>query len=497
MNILSILNTKVQYFSLSNPILGKKKLLSAHIEIAYTDAKKFNLDIWASYVKKLLLQTGTDKFGSQKVTLILGQRFFVFNRLEIPSDVPEQSLKSYTEKKILELYPDLSNPTLYKYVIADYRGMKCANIFILMPEVYTQLSTLLSFFELSIQDVYPEALLLFHLFEHTLNKKKEEPILFVEHHAFMSEGLLFDASGLLNGQVYEFESKTLSAELKKLNEKQEKKIARLILNGDIVSKVRQDTFTKDVDIWTNPLNKILDNSIFARTAVKYELSDMLVFAREISLLTLMDEKSNSLFGFNPKLVDAPKSVLPKVSLPTVAVPSLPQQTISIPTSYASDSQSTLLFSALKYTLFMILSFGLSFLLLKALLTSGASLSFKFPTISFFKPSATPLPTSVPIPIPSPTPKIAREKVIIEIQNGVGTPGLANKARAVFEKKGYIVETVANADSYSYKKTVIIAPQQAIFSLISTDIKEFGVKAATYEKTTGTKTTVIVGQDFEL
>lgn len=452
-------------------------MMCAHTDISYTDAKKFNLDIWASYLKKLLLQTGTDKFGAQKTTLILGQRFFVFNHIEIPSDIPETALKAYTEKKILELYPDLTNPTLYKYVIADYRGMKCANIFILSPEVYTQLSTLLSFYELTIQDVYPEALLLFHLFEHTLNKKKEEPILFVEHHAYMSEGLLFDASGLLNGQVLEFESKNLTAELKKLNDKQPKKIARLILNGEIISKIRQDTFTKDVDIWTNPLNKILDNSIFAKTALKYELTDMLIYAREISLLKLVDEKNNMLFGFTPKVADVRKPIIPSVSLPTV--------------SYESHREPNLLLTALKYSLFMILSFGLSFLILKTVLTGG------LPKISLFKPTSTPVPTAVPTEVPSPTPSILREKVIIEIQNGVGTPGLANKARAIFEKKGYVVETVANADSYSYKKTVIIAPQKAIFSLISADLKEYGVTNGTFEKTTGTKTTVIVGQDFAL
>ncbi|MEK9179341.1 MAG: LytR C-terminal domain-containing protein [Patescibacteria group bacterium] len=484
MNILSILNNKIQYFSLSNPLIGKKKMMCAHTDISYTDAKKFNLDIWASYLKKLLLQTGTDKFGAQKTTLILGQRFFVFNRIEIPSDIPETALKAYTEKRILELYPDLLNPTLYKYGIADYRGMKCANIFILTPEVYTQLTTLLSFYELTIQDIYPEALLLFHLFEHTLNKKKEEPILFVEHHTYMSEGLLFDASGLLNGQVLEFESKNLTAELKKLNDKQAKKIARLILNGEIISKIRQDTFTKDVDIWTNPLNKILDNSIFAKTAQKYELTDILVFAREVSLLKLIDEKNNTLFGFTPRIAEVQKKpVLPSMTLPT--------------TSFESSTEPNLMLSALKYSLFMILSFGLSFLVLKALLTGSSSFSFKMPPFALFKPSTTPVPTAIPTEVPSPTPSILREKVIIEIQNGVGTPGLANKARAVFEKKGYVVETVANADSYSYKKTVIIAPQKAIFSLISADLKEYGVTGATFEKTTGTKTTVIVGQDFAL
>ncbi len=114
-----------------------------------------------------------------------------------------------------------------------------------------------------------------------------------------------------------------------------------------------------------------------------------------------------------------------------------------------------------------------------------------------KPTATPTPRPTPRPTPTPVPTIAREDVVIEIQNGVGTPGLANKVKAALEDQGYTVESVDNAESYDYKTTVVVANSPEIFDLLKADLKEFEVTKPKFEKTTKKTTTLIIGEDFVL
>ena len=56
------------------------------------------------------------------------------------------------------------------------------------------------------------------------------------------------------------QGKGVESPLKKIGSEYEdkhQKINRLILSGTLSDSVRQDTFTKDVGIWTNPLKRIL------------------------------------------------------------------------------------------------------------------------------------------------------------------------------------------------------------------------------------------------
>ena len=96
-------NSRYEYTEYSNnkiniffqiPSLEKEDV---RIPIFLIPTQEINLDIWASY-SKITFQTGTDKFGHRKPHLYW-TRFFVFNRIEIPSDIPETALKAYTEKE--------------------------------------------------------------------------------------------------------------------------------------------------------------------------------------------------------------------------------------------------------------------------------------------------------------------------------------------------------------------------------------------------------------
>jgi len=51
-----------------------------------------------------------------------------------------------------------------------------------------------------------------------------------------------------------------------------------------------------------------------------------------------------------------------------------------------------------------------------------------------------------------------EEVRVEVLNGCGVEGAAGKTREVLENNGYTVVNLGNADTFDYKKTVILAPE---------------------------------------
>ena len=107
------------------------------------------------------------------------------------------------------------------------------------------------------------------------------------------------------------------------------------------------------------------------------------------------------------------------------------------------------------------------------------------------------PTKAPRPAPEPVSKIDKAELSINIQNGSGTPGMANKVKAALEAKDYTINNVGNADSFDYDNTTIIAPTKEIFNLLAKDLKVYKVSKPVYEKTNTSQITVIIGADLEL
>lgn len=107
------------------------------------------------------------------------------------------------------------------------------------------------------------------------------------------------------------------------------------------------------------------------------------------------------------------------------------------------------------------------------------------------------PTKAPRPTPEPASRINKAELSIDIQNGSGTPGMANKVKAALESKDYTINNVGNADSFDYENTTIIAPTKEIFNLLAKDLKTYKVAKPVYEKTNTSQITVIIGTDLEL
>jgi len=77
-------------------------------------------------------------------------------------------------------------------------------------------------------------------------------------------------------------------------------------------------------------------------------------------------------------------------------------------------------------------------------------------LTFPPPAPTPTPTMAPKPTPTKDATIVkREDVTISVLNGAGVPGAAKTMKEYLESKGYVVESVGNADEYTYTETMIL------------------------------------------
>lgn len=480
MNIVSLLYNRIQIVSINKPLIGSGKLHKTSVTIPLEDAEAFNLDHWGLQLKKAI-ELLPPKTLSGKVKLILGQQFWRYVRLELPPDITDSAQDQYIKNQLIDKIGSIAQNSHYKYIVNNYKGKKIAGIYLLADKTLVDITTLLSFYDLKIEEIYPEALLIFTLFEHTLNKQKEEAAMFLEYEPNIATGLLFDSIGLLQEQQIAITGGDLEKKLKQFKKDQKITIARLILGGKLSSTIRQDNFTKESGLWTNPLEKVLQNSSLKQEASKLNLEkEMLQYNREIALINLINNKQHSSYSI---LIKKGQSSA-KIASPSIPIASPQQNKRRGPPK-----------NLLKVIILTLLSFALTFGLITLIGQQLPNLKeIKLPTIN-----SKPTPTSIPIPTKVPTPKtvIQKDQLNIEILNGTGTAGMAGSLQNQLEEIGYKIDSVGNAENYEYENTVIIAKNQQIFNLIAKDLKKFNVSKPTFEQTNDTLTTIIFGSDLKL
>lgn len=485
MLILSVLQDKIQVFRQQKPLFGKKQFGFSSISVDPLESKNFNLDKWALYLKEALTRSGTP-LKSQKVKLILGLRFWEFQRIEIPVDIKDQAIEDFLNNKLKELNPEIQ---LFKFYLAENRGKSFANVFAISNKQLKNIQTLLAFFDLKILEIYPDPILLFQLFNQTLSTKKEEPILFLEYNKIDSSGMLYDYLGLRDKTPLFFESKLVLSKIKEIS-KEHGGISRLILSGDNADKVRQDNFTKETGVWTNPLTKIIDNGPYLAVAKRYNLTnEKLIFCRELVLLESIEQKTESKFALIQK------------SSQKIKLPALTNINLNNHLFKNKNTNKVIIGSILLILISASITFGIFNLYLYF---QKNPLRLNLPKFDLTKKKAeTKITTqkkaipTIKVKKPTAIPTINKKEILIEIQNGVGTAGLANKLKTALEEKGYTIETVDNADNFNYKKSVIITDSKATSTLLEKDLKEQLINGATFEKTNSKKTTIIIGKDMKL
>lgn len=460
-------------------LLSYKKYLFKQIEIDFfsktystpllKEGKIYNVDILASAVKEATSAVFKNQKTSKVVLFILPSPPFEIKRISLPLDVHEQAVKSFVAQKLLSLYP-------YKdfdffFTLHTKEKQKLAIAYLLEKEILEALTEVTKILELEFKGIIPESLALFRLFEKTLSKSKTENTWYIhadKNDLLHAKGYFYDNFGPLEEEQMEFETKDFEEFKEKIikekEKRKEKQFGRLILSGNLSSTIRQDTLTKDLEIWVNPLYKIIEK-LYQPQVKKIPNQDPRIFLKydaHFSLLVYPNTPTLSTYKTNFNFTEKKKTISP---LKPLILPFL------IP---------FLIVFSIAGGIFWTRENNLLPLAKKAVIT----------------PSPTPSPSSTP----TPTPVIKKEEIKLKILNGSGIKGQAARLSTFLKEKGYKDIVVDNADNFDYSTTIIRVKDKKYLPIILEDLKEVIEKPKTElleNKGLPEDITVIIGKDLQV
>lgn len=434
-----------------------------------------NVDLLASAIKEALTTGGQRAVADREVFLILPQESFYFLRTQVPGDIAPSALNSFVTDKARTSFPVSLDDCLTASYIRETSGEKVITFFGINRETYEAFAQALSLIDLKIQSVLPVSLAFFKLFEKTLRAEKKENILYLTMDETSVSGYLFDSYGLLDDKKFESEitaDKTVEEVIKeKVEELKAKnvKLNRLILSGPPSDKIRQDTFTKAVGVWTNPLKRIVPTFYeeYLKMLVVESKKTFPILTFDVSFgafIFASENKDLSFFkaGYKPK--SGKSFSFPKIGLPR---------------------KEFFLFAAS-----FILSFLLFFFVSKMKLPDFAK------NLTVKPATPTPAPSATPIP----TPAFKKEELKIQVLNGGGVAGKATEVKEILTEKGYTDIITGNADNFDYTKSEVQIKKSltGVYDMISKDLQDY-ITSPTQSTLADDETAdvvFIIGQDFE-
>ncbi len=436
-----------------------------------------NVDLLASAIKEALTNSGERSIADNQIFLILPQEAFYYLRTQVPADIAPSAMNAFINDKARSSFPVPLEDCLTFSFIKENGGEKVINFFGINKEVLQNYNQALSLLDLKMQFVIPESVAYFKLFEKTLRQEKKENILYLTLTAEEASGYLYDSNGLLEQKKVTLsllkDAKLEEVVKKYVDELKAKgvKLNRLILSGDPSDKVRQDTFTKDVGVWTNPLKRIVPT--FYDEYIK-----MLVVEgkRPFPILTFDVSFGAFIFASENKDQTAIKNTLK----------TKPQRSMSMPKIGMPRKEIFI------FIVSFVLSFGLFVLMSKVKLPVFKSnlLATKEPT-----------PTSSPSATPTPTPAVKRSDLKVKILNGGGVAGKASDVKDILKNKGYQDIITANADNFNYTVTEIQVKKSlsSAIPMIESDLKDYVSQpksSASLADSSTADVVIIVGSDFK-
>ncbi len=458
--------------------------------------KKFNVqllkagkvahtDIVASAIKEVVSHLTGGALKEKQISLILPQEAFYFSRSEVPNEMAASAITSFMKEKARSVLPPHLNSVYYDFVGAENENKRIVSLFAIEESTVQAYKETLQLVDLQLASLLPDTLAYYKLFEKTLRRGKIEHILYGSYEEDLISAYLFDSFGLLEKEVFSAkltQGKGVEEPFKKIGaeyEEKHQKINRLILSGSLSDSVRQDTFTKDVGIWTNPLKRILPH----------------FYADYLKMLVTLDTKPFPILQFDVcfgalifSLENKGFSLLKNKFSPSLAVmnQTVQKKNFSIPGIRIS-----------KEVVLFIASFAGSFLIFTLLTQSPIGFNMRLPNfIAKAKPTAAP----TPIPLPSPTPEIKKDTIKIKILNGSGTVGKAGEVKTVMKEKGYQDIVTGNADTFDFDITEIAVKKgkEYLGSLVQGELVDYakGAKATVLNEKENADIVVTVGKDFK-
>lgn len=423
----------IKLLSLSKTFLSQYNVAyfnKVHENNLLDEGKVKNVDILASALKEAITMAQPKAVVDTSVTLILPQEAFEFVGYDIPVDISETAIPPFIRDKArAELKLNLEE-SLYDYLLVKKENKAKVLFFSQEKNTYQSYEQVFQLLGLKLENVIPETLSFFKLFEKTLRAEKKETILYVNYTEKKSFGYLFNSYGLLSKQKYQFTEdikESLKSRIEKLD-KENLKPNRIILSGPLSETVRQDLFTKDVGVWTNPLKKIILD--FYQDYLKLIIIDqketfpLLDFAVCLGAFVFQSENSTFKLSCDYSTNQGKKR--------------LPSLKIVLPVSRRD-------------IVIFVVSFLITFLLiysfpyLKNLLPKNDIVEKKSPTTPVIE-------TKTPTPTPSPT--VDKKTLKIKVLNGTGIKGLAGEVKELLLEKGYSEILTGNAELFNVENTQI-------------------------------------------
>ncbi len=441
------------------------------------NGKVTNTDLLASAVKEALTMASSKPITDKDVYLVLPQGAFQFLRSDIPTDIAPSALTSFIRDKARSSLSINVDSCISDLFIQESNTQKYVTFYAMDKDTAESYRQVFSLIDLKITALLPDTLAYFKLFDKTLRKEKKENIFYVFYEKDRVYGYVFDSYGLLDDTKWyanlsggEKLESVLKEKAKELEEKNIK-LNRVVLSGGLSETVRQDTFTKAIGVWTNPLKKIISTfyNDYLKVLLMNQNKQFPILSFDVCFGAFIFRQENKSFtmlrnGFKPVSVTRSLS-LPKISLP------LKEIAIFIGS--------------------FIISFGFFILVSKT--------NIKLPQLS--KPTVMVKKTiTTPIPSPTPTPSLSRADLKIKILNGSGTAGKASDVKDILTKNGYQNVLTGNADSFDYKQSVIEVKKSKseATSLLESDLKNyvrtFKVSALSEDNTADV--ILVVGSDFQ-
>lgn len=443
------------------------------------------------------------KISSSQAVVVLGHSLYAFARIDIPTDILKSMYESFVREKLTSVYKlDLAK-THVDFAVANYAGTTTAFVYAIAKDTLATLKKSAEEVGLEIVSTVPEQLAYYTLFEKTVRFDKRELILYAEYEDGQLEGYYFDTFGPIqepkSWSIANVDPANLESKLKSKADDFASKVAklnRIIISGSQTEKVRQDTFTKNVGVWTNPLKRIIPNfyqeymtQIHGKSA-----TDMLPILTYDTLLgAYIAHAENKSFAFG-KIKPSQKVVSFKQTIISSPASSKPMNPID-------SEKNTKSIPYLKEAVLFLIIFSIVFLALYLVLQGKTDTGMSLPSL-FAQATPTPLPTATATPVPpSPTPTVAivRAEVKVRILNGTGVRGQAAGVNKVLTTKGYPEVTLGNAANFDFTVSEVNIKKSKVAMLkgtVTEDIKD-SVAAPKFGELADTDTVdveIILGKD---
>lgn len=470
----------IKLLYLKKTILGQQEILY-HQKTYESDlidkGKIINIDLLASAIKEVISSLNKP-MTENHVCLILPQEFFSFFRTTVPADIAASALNSFISDKARSILPVDNTDLASDFFIQESENEKVVTYFGINQETLLSLKQAMTLIDFKINAIIPDTMAYFKLFEKTLRKEKKETILYAELGSDSLSGYLFDSCGLIDDKKISIKysetdkiADVLKAKIAEIAT-DKKKINRIIISGEKSDNIRQDTFTKSVGVWTNPLKRIVPTFYeeYLKMLIPKDGKAFPILIYDVCFGAFILSEENKSFSLLKNNVNSNKS---KVSLPKVNMPK-------------------------KEVWLFVSSFVVSFLLF--ILISKFKINFKLPSfMSKSNKTISVSPTITPL-TPTPTPNFKKEEVKIKILNGSGVKGKATEIKDILKNKGYAEIVTGNADNFDFKITEIQVKKdkKQLGDMIKNDLKDYitSPKISTLDDKETADAVLIFAADFK-